>query len=477
MREFRIHIARHPDEDEIGKQKLNAHLRPRWQGMVVESSDGSRSTLSIPDDIEEGVNLRASGANIDAHRYQGLIRAAASALDMNPGYFRDPHESSSVQDGERYVRIYEDAAGPVHARDGPIANLGHLLENDRSGYRKIVQNDQDIHGRQLPGYYHTVTLGPRRVREAFPTHSAPVEIKHYYAREAYSLPSDHPLSHPKLGVSYQVSRWDGKIGVSVEDLDDLERELDRTLHATLEDAGVTATLGADGGPFCPDAYFDAEIGDAEDVPELNLTRIRNEQESIVIRELTANGGLSPVEEEALETLVTDGGRVSPADIAEKHSRHVGSVRRALSRIEGLVEQEYGSVSLRSTHVAEMIHDSVQQMREASQNVREAAGQALLSAERGLDDATSALMTWCAKHGVDVDNRGEAIEAIRLGEVERRGPAGSAKLRGVKLLLRKGLEAWTAAGRDAEKFEAATVQWREEGRGRRQLPVSHSALLG
>lgn len=65
----------------------------------------------------------------------------------------------------------------------------------------------------------------------------------------------------------------------------------------------------------------------------------------------------------------------------------------------------------------------------------------------------------------------------FGEVERRGPAGSAKLRGVKHLLRNGLDAWTAAGRNAEKFKAATVQWREEGRGRRQLPISHSALLG
>ncbi|MEF8858119.1 MAG: hypothetical protein V5A38_04240 [Halolamina sp.] len=104
---------------------------------------------------------------------------------------------------------------------------------------------------------------------------------------------------------------------------------------------------------------------------------------------------------------------------------MGSVRRALSRIEGLVEQEYGSVSLRSTHVAEMVHDSVQQMREASRDLTEAVGQALLSAERGLDDATSALMTWCAKHGVDVDNRGEAIEAIRLGKVAVVGSCPSA----------------------------------------------------
>jgi hypothetical protein len=125
----------------------------------------------------------------------------------------------------------------------------------------------------------------------------------------------------------------------------------------------------------------------------------------------------------------------------------------------------------------MVHDAVQEMREASRTLTEAAGQALLSAERGLSDATSALMTWCAKHGVDVDTRGEAIEAIRLGKVERRGPPGSAKLRGVKMRLLNGLEAWTDAGRDAENFKSASVRWREEGRGRRSLPASHPSLLG
>ena len=480
VREHRIQIRRHPEEDDVGQQKINAHIRPRWEGMQVEKSDGSRRTLDLPSGFREGVNVRLSGSNVDALRYQPLLRGAASALDLNPSHFRDPHDSSSVQDGERYVRIHTDASGPVHARDGPISQMGHLLENDRSGYRKVVQNDDNDHGEQLPGYYHTVTLGPNRVREAFPEHSAPVEVKHYYAREALSRPKSDPLRHPKLGVSYQVSRWDGKVGVSPDDLADLERELDRTLRAILEDAGVTMTPGASGGPFVEDAYFDAnreQLPEGERPPELNLTQIRNEQESIVIRQLTTNGGLSPVEEEALGTLVTDGGRVSPADIAEEHGRNVGSVRRALRRIDDMVDREYGSVSLRSPHVAEMVHDAVQEMREASRKVTEAAGQALLSAERGLSDATSALMTWCAKHGVDVDTRGDAIEAIRLGKVERRGKSSKGKLAGVRSHLRAGLEAWTGAGRDAEKFKNATVRWREEGRGRRTLPVAHSWLLG
>jgi len=478
VREHRIQIQRHGDEDPVGEQKLNAHIRPRWDGMRVEQSDGSRRKLDVP--FPEGVNVFLRGSNVDAQRYQPLLRGAATELGLNPSHFRDPHDSSTIQDAARYVRVHCDASGPIHARDGPIAQMGHLLENDRSGYREIKQNDDDEHGRNLPGYRHAVMLGPKRVREAFPEHSAPVEVKHYYAREAFGKSKDDPLRHPKLEVSYQVSRWDESVGVSPDEIQDLKRELDRTLRAVLEDSGVTMTPGAGGGPFVDDAYFDAELVELEESerpPKLNLTRIRNEQESIVIRQLTANGGLSKVEEEALGTLVTDGGRVSPADIAEEHSRHVGSVRRALRRIDDMVEREYGSVSLRSPHVAEMVHDSVQKMREASREVTEAAGQALLSAERGLSDATSALMTWCAKHGVDVDSRGEAIEAIRLGEIDsdRRKPGDP--LRGVRYELREGLRRWLEAGRDREAFTSATVRWREEGRGSRSLGAGHPELLG
>lgn len=476
MREYRIAIFRHPDEDSVGQQKMNAHLRPRWRGMEVESADGTRRTLDLPDGIDEGMNVRLSGSNIDATRYQPILRAAAGALDLNPGHFRDAHDSSSVQDGERYVRLHRDATGPIHARDGPIAQLGHLLEHDREGYRKVVQNDDDRHGKNLPGFYHTATLGPERVREAFPSHAAPVEIKHYYAREALAQAADHPLAHPKVGVSYQVNRWDGKIGVSPDDIQALQDELDETLHAVLADSGVTLTPadGDGGGPYVPDAYFPAEIGEHQQPPKLNLTRIRNEQENIVVRTLTATGGLSPVEQEALETLVTDGGKPSPADIADHHGRHVGSVRRALRRLDELVEREYGGVSLRSNYVAEMVHESVQTMQEASDTLAEATGQALLAAERGLDDTVSALRTWCAKHGVEVESRGEAIEAIRLGEVDRVGRYGFGR---VNTILRRGLELWTDSGRDAESFRAASVNWKCPKRGPRTLPVNHARLLG
>jgi len=129
-------------------------------------------------------------------------------------YFETLHEFSTVLDVERYVRVHENARGPLHARDGTIAQLGHLLEHDRVGRRKFAQYDCDERGSQQPGYYHTTTLGPRRVTEAFPSHALPKEVKHYYAKEAAAMDPSRDTVHPKVGVYYQKSFWNDKLGAS-----------------------------------------------------------------------------------------------------------------------------------------------------------------------------------------------------------------------------------------------------------------------
>ena len=238
MREFRLKVARHGEEDPIGEQSFNVHIAPRWQGMKVEKSDGTVLDYSVPDGIHEAINVKLQGSNISFHRYLPLIQSAALAVGIRGDYFEEPHQYSNVQDASRELRVHKDASGPIHARDGPIASMGHLLESDRQGYRKTVQNDDDNNGRNRPGFYHTVTLGPRRIREAFPDHSLPKEIKHYYAKNAVSQGDDSPLAHPKLCVSYQVKRWDGKLGVTPDELNQLERELDQTVLSILADAGL-----------------------------------------------------------------------------------------------------------------------------------------------------------------------------------------------------------------------------------------------
>jgi len=317
MREYRIRVFRERIEDEAGQQSFTAHVAPRWEGMEGERDDGSTVEIPVPEGFGEGVNVRVKGSNVAFDRYVPLLKAAASKLGINGRYFENPHEMSNIQDAERYVRVHREKSGPVHARDGPIASMGHLLEHDRQGYRKIVQEDDDKRGENLPGFYHTVTLGTRRVQEAFPDHDLPKEVKHYYALEARKREENDPLAHPKVGASLQVSLLDDDETVHLDDLDDLRRELDQTVLSVLADAGLdVAPLGH--GPYVPDEYFTPSVDHSGPDPlNLDLTRIRQSQESVVVRQVA--DGLSPTQWEALETLVSDGGQLFP-------QRHCGAAR-------------------------------------------------------------------------------------------------------------------------------------------------------
>ena len=445
MREYRIRVFRNPEEDPIGQQDFTAHIAPRWPGMQGERDDGSRVEIPVPEGFGEGVNVRVKGSNISFDRYPDLFQIAAAALGIAGRYFADPHPMSNIQDAERYARVDEDASGPVHARDGPLASMGHLLEDDRSGYRKVVQNDDDEQGRNQPGYYHTVTLGERRVREAFPDHRLPKEVKHYYAREAVDVPEDHPLAHPKVGASLQVSRLDDDETIRFRDVERVRRELDQTVLSVLADAGLDVAPGDGSGPFVEDPYFEPEVThDGPDPIGLDLTRVRQSQESVVVRHLA--DGLAPTQWDALETLVSDGGEVSPEDIAEEQGRHVGSVRRALRGMEDLVHREYAEVSLRSEYVAELVHEAVTEARDSLRRAAETTAKAMEAAERGMGDTMSSFIAWAARHGVDVDDAREARMRLRMNGVEN-----------VHRAIREGFRVWTEAGMPEVRYRQAEIQ--------------------
>lgn len=445
IREFRLKVER--ADDDAGQQSFSVHMAPRWDNLKGETKTGGVREIPTPPNLGDGVNIRVQGSNIRFQRYLPLLKAAFDAVGINPGYLTNLHPASNVQDAEMYVRIDDAESGPIHARDGPIASLAHLLESDRDGYRKLVQNDRDGDGNQLAGYYHTVTLGQKRIQEAFPSHRIPKEIKHYYARHASNLSKENPLAHPKLGASYQSSRWDDTLRWT--DLDELERELTETVLSVLADAGLSLRprdrAGDDTTPYVTDAYFDAETTtyDQNPVTTLDLTRIRSSQESVVIRHIA--DGLSPVEWESLHRLVTDGGDVSPAEIADEYDRHPGSVRRALRRLEELVDREYGSVSIQSNYVAELVHDAVMSSRRAV----ETAGKALNAAERGLDDATSALVAWKSRYGIHMSESQDDYVRLEFGTLDV-DDISEAK-RQIRRALRRGRKLWTDAQQEPSRF--------------------------
>jgi len=324
-----------------------------------------------------------------------------------------------------------------------------VLENDRQGYRKLVQNDDDNHGQNLPGFYHTATLGPDRVQEVMPNHRLPVECKHYYESEALDRPKSDPLRHPKLEVAYQTSRWDETVYADPEEVAALEEELDEWIYAILNDAGLDLRAGGD--TYVADEYFGAENATTTaSVVDLDLTEVRHEQESVVYRHLV--DGMSPAEKESLEVLVTDGGDVSPSDIAEVTGRHQDTVYDALGRMHDLVDHQYGQVSLKSTYLSELVADALDQAEAAIERATMASAKAVNAANRGLDDRTSAFIAWCEKYDLNYSDDDDRT-TFELGQVD-----GAEE---VRKILREGKRLWDAMGRDAATFRSAKVRYAEE----------------
>jgi len=444
IREFRIHVAE--NDGHGGLRSIDFHIRPRWYKQQARTNAGE--TITLPDGglsspHTDGVSVRANGSNIEFLNYDQLLAEAATELGISSRYFEQLHETSNIQDAARYVRVHEAASGPIHARDGPLVGLAHVLENDRDGYRKLVQNDSDERDVQKPGFYHTTTLGVNRVQEIWPDHTLPVEIKHYYKKDYYER-SDG-LAHPKLEAAYQTARTDETLRYNEETIRRIENELDEIVYAVLADAGLD--LRAGGETYVADEIFLAEnaITDAT-IVDLPLSEIRHEQESVVIKHLS--DGLSPVEFESLETLVTDGGTVSPGDIATRNERNLDSVYRALNRLDDLVEAEYGRVSLKSEYVADLVHTSVQQARESVSRAVDTTAEALEAADRGLDEHTSAFVAWCEAHDLNFNEKDDEVK-ITLGEIDAETVKDAR--RKARQRLREGYKMWSKMNRDEVKF--------------------------
>ena len=442
LREFRLNAVA---DDDVGERKVKALIQPRWRGL--QSKEGG-SVARPMWDLGDAVNVRVNASNVEFDAVESVIQRAAGAVTLDPMYFANRREEYSVViDAARYVRIDRDVCGAIHSREGPLARMGHLLESDRSGYRKAVQDDTE-----RAGYYHTVTLGPKRIREAFPDHRIPKEFKHYYARNAESLPDDHPLAHPKVEASYQSSRWDETL--RPVDHAEIADELEEAILATLNESGLPTQPLDDDGPgggrtFVEDAYFEAETVDRSRVLPLNLERVESDQRNVVVRQLA--DGLSPVEWDSLKTLVADGGDVSPAEIADEHDWHPDSVRRGLRRIEEMVVREQGSVALRSHHVAEQVVEALDAAREGVRNAMGTAANAVQNAERAsLDERTDELIAFCQANGIHIDER-EAHLRVRMGNLADESWSE---------LVTRLKRYWVGAGRDPERLKEAVSHYRD-----------------
>jgi len=452
IREFHLHVSAN---DGLGEKKAHFVIQPRWDGL--KSKEEGKPVARPLWQLGDCINVKVNGANLPFDDYQPLLRRAADAVDLNTQYFSEKRryeDFSNVYDAAFYVRIYENQSGPIHSRTGPISRMGHLLETDREGYRKVIQDDTE-----RSGYYHTVTLGARRTREAFPDHQLPREIKHYYSRHSQSLDNDDPLAHPKLEAAYESGRWDETL--RPRDHDKITKELREAVLAVLNEASLPTQAGLDGpDTFCPDHYFKAENTERADrVLPLALEKIEQDQNNVVVRQLA--NGLSPIQWDTISTLVTDGGQVGAGEIAESHGWHEDSVRRALRKMGELVERGHGTVSLKSHHVAEQVHEALEAAEQSVKNAVGAAAHALDKSER-YDTATSELIAFCQANGYHIDER-EANLKIRLGDLSGQD---------WHEVVHKLLQYWKEAGRDVLRFKNATTLYHNEAGGAVRPVRSH-----
>ena len=447
IREYRLNAT---VQDEIEEKKVKCHIAPRWKGLQAESDKDGEETKDAAKaawDAGDGSNLKVNSSNVDFDRVRHLIKRMAVNVRINSMHVSEDNrreEYTNVTDAARYVRLNKHHSGPIHGREGPLARMAHLLESDRTGYRKMVQDDT-----KKSGYYHTVTLGPMRVRNAWPDHSFPREIKHYYKKHPDTYDGDYNLDHPKLEVSYQRSRWDESLGV--EDHDRITNEINETILSVLESADLPVAPGdgnKDGKTFLPDAYYLAGTTERDSIPTLSLGRVESDQRNVVVRQLA--DGLSPVEWGSLKYLVADGGETSPKDISDETGFHPDSVTKALRRIDDMVEREYGSVALRSHYVAEQVAEAVDAARESVSDAVNAASHALENAERqNVDERTDELIAFCQSHGISINEREKRL-TVQMGRL-----ADSEEWRNILVRLK---DIWTAAGRDAQKLRESETQY-------------------
>lgn len=458
IREFRVTWT---FQDAVGEKSGTFHVAPRTPNMVDKSGD----PISTPPNLV-GVNVRAQGSNLEFEEYPALFRRLVSAFGINAGYFETGkiHEHSNIQDAARYVRIERDLSGRFHATDGALARIAHVLANDREGFRQHKADD-----RIAPGYNHTTQVGPMRAGELVDGHQYPKRVKHYLPREPEAFDPDDPLYHPKLEVGYQTNLDRDSPGWA--SLDQVTRELDELLLNVLEWEDLPASPPDDArrrgldSVFVEDQYFRIETERrGRSITPDPTPKMKDRQENVVIRHL--KDGLEESDFEVLQALVTDGGEISPSDLADETGRHLETIYRALSRMDDLVEHTYGEVALRSPFIAEQVTQAVQHAEDALVTAAETAGQAL---ELAADEMRcSALVEWLRAYGVDVKNRDDGRLQLRMGNVPGASHPGD-----VRDALLDGLAAWRDAGRNPEKFRNAVVEARIDG----TRAVLQRAILG
>ncbi|WP_306057002.1 DUF7845 domain-containing protein [Natronococcus wangiae] len=393
-------------------------FRPRWPDMKRREKadvDGDGEWTGPVKDVNGYMDLgvpyvdaQVQGSNIEFDRYSHLLAEAAATFGIPRRYFDDFYRTSNIVDAAVYVRLQRSESGPIYAADGPIARMHSLLESDRSGFRKHVEDN-----RERPGDYVTSVVDDRRAGKIIRGHEIGKEVKHYYMKDPDNYDPDEFGWHPKLEVGYQTSVTDRTVYWERDDdeLDrgDLQRELEELLVNLLDWAGFDETGGGgDGGSYQKDAYFDPDDRKRRSLKLVDcpLPEIESQQEAAVMR---LWGDMNPSDEALIGTLLTDGGEVSPQDAADETGYCYDTILRAVDRLEGFVEHTYGKLAIESDYAAQAM---LKRVHSAEEQFRRSIGSAVMQvADDAQNVQTDALDRFVHNYDVGIDETRNDCRAL------------------------------------------------------------------
>jgi len=372
-------------------------VRPRWPGLT---SDGE--PVSVPDYGAPYIDVQVQASNFPHEKYLTLVKRVMDAYGIAARYFDQPHPDSHIHDLAYYVRLFRGESGPLYAPDGPIARAHTLIQGDRSGYRKHVEDHT-----KLPGYYVTATVEDEKAGELVRGHGLGKELKHYYPNHPDEYDPDEAPYHPKFEVSYQTARTDETVRWS--DLKDARRELEETLLNCLEWCGLATTAESDAFvPFDPYWTLD-DTHESRKLVKCPLPKIESEQEHRVMQ---LWGEMTPAGRDVTELLLTDGGKVSPKEAAERTGNTYRTVRAIIDRMEGLIRHSYGEMELASKKVQQEL---LKRVRAAGDRFE----QSIESAAMDLADAADERKTseWARlrrEYAISVVDRDDCRKMLKVG---------------------------------------------------------------